>query len=741
MVAAGQAGRIAAVSSPVGEDTLLLRRLRAVEQVSRSFSFDLELLSEEAAIRPEQVLGQRMTVRYQLPAGGTRHFDGLVSRFCWLGGDGRYARYLARVDSWLWYLTRSSDCQIFQNKTVPQIVKEVFAGYPMAELEDRLTASYRSWDYCVQYRESDYDFVNRLLEQEGIYYFFTHASGKHTLILADRDSLAERIKGYDRVPFYPPEDGGIRERDHVSEWLARQEVRSGSCVLRDFDFEKPRADLESRRQAPRPHALAELELYDYPGAYLTADEGEVCSRIRLEETQADQEVLEGAGDVAGLIPGCAFTLTKHPRQDQNREYRVLATSFELTCDEYESRGEPGAGFSHRCAFTAIDSQRSYRPPRITPKPFVQGPQTAIVTGPAGEEIWCDKYGRVKVQFHWDRLGKRDENSSCWVRVSHPWAGKAWGAVAIPRIGQEVIVEFLEGNPDRPIITGRVYNADSMPPYTLPAGAVQSGIKSNSTKGGGGYNEYVMDDTKGTELIREHGQYDKDSTIEHDLREHVLHSRFRDVTVDEQVKIGHDQTFTIGNNQTGTVGVNKVLTIGANHTESIGANMTITIASMLTETVGINYAETVGAAMALTVGALMTETVGASKVQSIGISKNETIGASKSVDVGANQDINVGANQSTDIGGNKSESVGGNKQVAVSGNLSETVEGGHSETVTKAYALQAKTVTVTADDSILIKTGSASISMKKNGDITIEGAKITIKGSGDVIIKGQKILQN
>ena len=466
-------------------------------------------------------------------------------------------------------------------------------------------------------------------------------------------------------------------------------------------------------------------MYDYPGTYLTSDEGELYSRIRLEEAQADQEILEGSGDVAGLIPGCAFSLAKHPRQDQNREYRVLATTFELTNDEYESRGEPGAGFSHHCAFTAIDNQRPYRPPRVTPKPLVQGPQTAIVIGPAGEEIWTDKYGRVKVQFHWDRLGKRDENSSCWVRVSHPWAGKGWGAVAIPRIGQEVIVEFLEGDPDRPIITGRVYNADTMPPYDLPGSAMISGLKSDSTKGGGGYNEYVMDDTKGNELIREHGQYDKDSTIEHDLREHVLNSRFRDVKVDE--------TYTIGNNQTGTVGVNKVLTVGVNHTESIGSNMTINIASMLTETVGINYAETVGAAMELTVGALMTETVGASKIQSIGISKTETVGVNKSVD--------VGANQSTDIGGNKSESVGGNKSIAVDGNLSETVEGQHSEAVTKAYALKAKTVTINADDEVLIKTGSASINMKKNGDITINGKKITIKGSGDVIIKGQKILEN
>ena len=258
---AGQAARIAAVSTSLGEDELLLRRLCAVEHLGRSFTFDLELLSENTAIEHDRLIGQRMTVRYELPDGGTRYFDGLVGRFSCLGGERRYARYHARVDPWLWYLTRSSDCRIFQNKTVPDIVRDVFAGYPIAEYQDRLTATYRVREYCVQYRETDYDFVNRLLEQEGIYYFFTHAKGKHTLILADRDSVPERISGYDRVPFYPPGDAGIRERDHISGWSVLQEVRSGSCVLRDFDFEKPRANLESRRRsagrapAGRPRAL------------------------------------------------------------------------------------------------------------------------------------------------------------------------------------------------------------------------------------------------------------------------------------------------------------------------------------------------------------------------------------------------------------------------------------------------------------------------------------------------------
>jgi type VI secretion system secreted protein VgrG len=550
MVTARQAARIAAVSSALGEDELVLRRLCAVEHVSRSFTFDLELLSENIAIKHEQLLGQRMTVRYELPGGGTRYFDGFVGQFSCLGGEGRYARYRARVDSWLWYLTRSSDCRVFQNKAVPQIVKEVFGKYPIAEFQDRLTANYRVWDYCVQYRETDYDFVNRLLEQEGIYYFFTHEKGKHTLVLADRDSVPEHISGYDRVPFYPPEDGGIRERDHISEWSVLQEVRSGSCMLRDFDFEKPRANLESRRQSARQHALADLELYDYPGTYLTSDEGEVCSRTRLEEAQADQEIVQGSGDVAGLIPGCAFTLTKYPRPDQNREYRVISTTFALTSDEYESRGTVGAGFSHHCSFTATDSQRPYRPPRITPKPTVLGPQTAIVTGPAGEEIWTDKYGRVKVQFHWDRQGKRDENSSCWVRVSHPWAGRGWGAIAVPRIGQEVIVDFLEGDPDRPIITGRVYNAEAMPPYELPGQATMSGLKSDSTKGGGGFNALRFEDRKGSEQVFLHAQKDMDVKVQEKRREWIGQSFHLTVDGEKREKVGQDKYIHVaGNNWT------------------------------------------------------------------------------------------------------------------------------------------------------------------------------------------------
>lgn len=689
------------------------------EELGRPFLIDCDLLSENHGIALESVLGETLTVRCDLPRGGVRHFSGLVSEFRYAGTSGRHASYRCRLSPWLWFLSRASNCRIFQNKTVPDILKQVFDDRGFSDYDrDRLSGGYAQRVYCVQYRESDLNFVSRLMEHEGIHYYFRHGRGKHTLVLFDDNANLDSNPGYAEVPFYPPEDARYRDRDHLSEWSISGEVQPGAVVLRDFDFEKPSANMEARLSRPHGHAHAGMEVYDYPGDYTRKADGDGLSRLRLEQRETGYERAQGRGDVAGLSPGCLFKLTGHPREDYNRDYVVVAASSQVSAQGYESGQGPGeTEVSWSSTLTAIDRRTPCRSRQLTPRPTISGPQTAIVTGPAGEEIWTDRYGRVKVQFHWDREGQYDENSSCWVRVSHPWAGKGWGAVSIPRIGQEVVVDFLEGDPDRPIITGRVYNAESMPPYGLPASAVISGVKSDSTKGGGGYNEYVLDDSKGNELIREHGQYDKDSTIEHDLREHVLNDRHRDVTRDETIDIGRNQTFTIGNDQTGTVMVDKTLTIGSNHTETVGSNMTITVGRMLTETVGINYAETVGAAMELTVGAIMIETIGASKTQSVGM------------------------NKSVDVGGNSSEEVGGDKTVSVDKNLSERIDGDHSETVNKDYALQAKTVTITAEDEITIKVGKAAINMKKNGDIRINGNKIYAKGTGNVTVRGTKVLEN
>ena len=723
---ARQEYRGASVSSPLGDDVLLFWRMDAREEMSRLFEYRLDLLSDNHDLRIEDLLGQSMTVRMVLPEGDTRHLNGLVAQFRYIGTQHRFAHYEVVLRPWLWMLTRTADCRIFQHKTVPVILKEIFDDYGFTDFEERYSGSYQAREYCVQYRESDFDFCSRLMEHEGIFYYFKHENGKHTLVLGDDSTQThETIQNYDEIPYYPPTEGGTRERDHIQHISMGRQVQPGRFTLRDFDFTKPRANLEARRSDPKDHQQADFEVYDYPGCYLEADRGGDVVGLRMEELQTGYGELAGQGDIGGLCPGAVFSMSNCTRSEQNAEFLAVRTDLHLEVDGYESDGGSGNGLYCACSFMAIDSRQPFRPARVTPRPFVQGPQTATVVGPAGEEIHTDEYGRVKCQFHWDREGQYDENSSCWIRVSSPWAGKSWGGISVPRIGQEVIVDFLEGNPDAPIVTGRVYNADNMPPYGLPDQAMLSGMKSNSTKGGGGYNEYVMDDTKGNELIREHGQYDKDSTIENDLREHVLNNRSRDVGVDETIEIGNDQSYTIGNNQTGTVGVDKQVTVGSNHTESIGSNMTIDVGSNLTETVALNYMETVGVAMQLTVGGLMAQTVGATLTQTVGVSKTETIGTSKTVDIGTN----------------KTESVGGNKTVKVDKNLSETVKGQHSENVTKEYTLDAKKVLVTAKDEITLQTGKASISMKKNGDITINGKQITVKGTGNVIVKGKKVLEN
>lgn len=695
--------RTVQVSTPLGEGALLFRRMTAVEELGRLFEFDLELLSRDPQVPFEDLLGQPVTVALELQDGSLRYFNGFVSRFSQAGSVGHFARYHATLRPWLWFLTRTADCRIFQGKTVPDIVKEVFREHGFTDFSEALGGSYRTWDYCVQYRETDFNFVSRLMEQEGIYYYFTHEDGKHTLVLADSPSSHDLIPGYEEIPYYPPSDNVIRE-DHLSGWGLSQEIQPGAYALDDFDFEKPRASLAAKASVSRRHAAASYEVYDYPGEYVQTPDGEAYARVRIEELHARHEQAVGRGNARGIAAGGLFRLAGFPREDQNREYLVVSATHEVEAENYESSGS-GAGGAYACQFGAVGSQQPFRPARITPKPTVQGPQTAVVVGKDGEELWTDQYGRVKVRFHWDRDDeKKGEDSTCWIRVAQVWAGKGWGAIHTPRIGQEVIVEFLEGDPDRPIITGRVYNADNMPPYDLPANQTQSGIKSRSTKRGAGenYNEIRFEDKKGEEELLIHAE--KNQTIE----------------------VENDENHTVGNNRTKTVGVDETTSVGNNETETIGANWSVKVGKNKTETVVINTAETIGVAKELTIGGLYQVTVGAAMNETVGAAKAEEIGAAKAVLVGGNSSEKVGANKSVDAG--KDVSVTAGKDL--------------SEKAGKKMLLE-------AGDEILIKTGSASILMKKDGTIRIEGKDITIKGSGaihvkatkDVVVKGKKILQN
>lgn len=726
--------RLVSISTPLDDGALLFRSMSAREELGRLFECSLELLSEDPNIKLEELLGQPITMTLELGDGAQRYFNGLVTRFSLTGTHGKHLTYHATLRPWFWFLTRKSDCRIFQEKTVPDIIKEVFRDNGFSDFEESLSGSYRTWEYCVQYRETDFNFISRLMEQEGIYYYFKHEDGKHTLIMSDSVSSHEAFENYEEIPYKPTGSSAFDTEDHIETWQLTQAVQPGAYALRDFDFEKPRAKLDSKSSVTRDHQHAEFEVYDYPGEYLSTGDGDNYVSTRIEELQAQYERVEANANARGLAAGYLFTLTEFPRDDQNREYLIVSATHEMSVSTYES-GAGGEDY-YACSIAAMDSKQQFRSQRITPKPAIQGPQTAVVVGKSGEEIWTDKYARVKVQFHWDRVGASDENSSCWVRVANAWAGKKWGGIHIPRMGQEVIVEFLEGDPDRPIITGRVYNADNMPPYELPANATQSGIKSRSAKEGSpdNFNEIRFEDKKGEEEVYIHAEKDQNNTVENNESTSVGTDRSEDVGNDETINIGNNRTETVGTNENITIGADRTETVGSNETISIGSSRSVTIGSNKTETIAINKAETIGVAKELTIGGAYQVTVGAAMNETVGAAKAEEIGGIKSVNVGANSSENIGGNKSVDAGKNISESAG--KDVSISSGKKMTLTAGDD------FALKGdKKGVIEIADQLTIKCGKATIVMKKNGDITINGKKITVKGSGDVIIKGSKVLAN
>jgi type VI secretion system secreted protein VgrG len=525
-----QAARKLGIGTPdLGSEELILQSFDMTDEISRPFVCEVTLYSGNAEIKFDDIVGQNVTLRLdQGEEGGTsiRYINGYVSRFVQGGGRSGDTQHLyyATVVPWLWFLTRATDCKIYQDKTIPEIIEEVFSDFGCSELvEDTLTGTYDKLEYVVQYRETAFNFVSRLMEHEGIYYFFKHENGKHKLVLADAPSAHETVEDYEEIPC---QDTAAATKQGVTEWTHEARLMPGKYSLRDFDFKVPKKDLNSEKSIMGKHTLADFPIFDYPGDYIEKASGDTKAESRMEELAIQHNIFKAKSDARGLVVGCKFKLTGAAREAEDAEYVI--TSMKVSA--YEPL--PGARAEEelfRSEFTCVPADQQIRPTRRTPKPLINGPQTAIVTGPSGEEILTDEHGRVKVHFHWDRWNAFDDKSSCWIRVAQLWAGKSWGAMFIPRVNQEVIVEFLEGDPDRPIITGRVYNGDNTPPYALPGSKNISGIKSDSTKGGGGYNEFSYDDTKGSEKITIHAQKDMTTTVEHDMTDTVKNDRA--ITVD------------------------------------------------------------------------------------------------------------------------------------------------------------------------------------------------------------------
>ncbi|CAI0759517.1 type VI secretion system Vgr family protein [Serratia entomophila] len=529
--------------TPLGQEQLLFYSLEGTEALSALFNFDIELLSKDARLDRKALLGQPLTL--EIPTQGflsaPRCLNGKVTAIAVsseeIGGT-RYAVYKLQVQPDLWPMTKDRNFRIFQEQTVPQIVKTLLSEHHV-QIEDRLTGDYRLWGYCVQYNESSFNFISRLMELEGIYYYFKHEMGKHTLVLGDAPHHHQPYPGYEMIPYHLTPSGGSTSEEGISQWTLSDRVTPGIYSLDDYDFRKPNAWLFQARQNPVSPTPGQIDVYDWPGRYTEHQQGEFYARIRQEAWQAEHQQIKGTATALGIAPGSTFTLYNAPHADDNREYLTLQAKYRLKENRYASGDAQSS--EHRIDFTVLPADIPWHPAQQAPWPKTHGPQTARVVGPAGESIWTDKYGRIKVKFHWDRFGPKDDGSSCWVRVSSAWAGQGYGGVQIPRVNDEVVVDFINGDPDRPIVTGRVYNDASMPPWALPAAATQMGFMSRTKDGtADNANALRFEDKAGAEQVWIQAERNMDTQVKND----------------ESHSIDNDHTHLVGGNQIKRVVLNQ-----------------------------------------------------------------------------------------------------------------------------------------------------------------------------------------
>jgi type VI secretion system secreted protein VgrG len=731
-----KADRPLTVTTPLGPDDLLLKGFTGREAISQLFSFQLDMLADnKTEVSFDKVLGQKLTVHVSMPGGGKRHFNGLCIRFAQGDRDATFTSYSAEIVPDFWKGTRSAQSRIFQHMTVPDILKKVLAQFdPTYELR----GTFNERNFCVQYRESDFNFACRLMEEEGIYWFFKHSDGSHKMVVANTPDSHPDVAGKTKIT-YEDIETGFRDDNRVLDWEKVQELRSGKYTLWDHCFELPHKHLEADKTILDTVAVGKAshklklggndawELYDWPGEYAQRydgvdkgggdrpadvqkifDDNKRTVAIRIQQEALGSLVIRGRSNCPQMASGHKFSLDRH--------FSGEGGPYVLTSVQHSGigAGDYRAGFTgefrYENQFECIPLGLPFRTPQTTPKPVVQGTQSAVVVGPSGEEIFTDKYGRVKVQFHWDREGKHDANSSCWIRVGTSWAGKQWGAISIPRIGQEVLVDFLEGDPDQPIIIGNVYNADMMPPYALPANKTQSGVKSRSSLGGSpaNFNEIRFEDKKGNELLTIHAERNQSISVEADESHSVGHDRSKTVDHDETTHVQHNRTETVDNNET--------ISIHGNRTEIVDKDEAIVIGQNRTETVRTDESLTIGSNQTLTVAAARTMIVGAAETDTIGGALTVTVGGAYVISVGGALEIKVGGTVTISTGSTVMELKGGSAKIS-------------SPKIELAGAQEVK-----------MGSGASSVTVKPDG-VSISGPKINSSAMGIHEISGAVIKLN
>jgi type VI secretion system secreted protein VgrG len=572
MASLSQDTRIGAFQTVLGKDKLGLTKFEGHEGLSELFEYQVECVSDEKGVIDfSKHLGSECHVSIQTNYKGVkRHFHGMMMDARFISkepgeqqGEPGLTTYLLTMRPWLWFLTHTSNCRIFSEKSVDEIIEKVLGKYGFAKFEMRFNDSFPKIEYCVQYRESDFAFVCRLMEEYGIYYHFEHSEEKHLMVMAKGASDQKRKEGKFEMPFYALDVTGLHLEDALTEFTPGQSFKAAQVALIDYDYKKPTAKLDIFAVGSTNYDNHNLELYDYPGGYTQEKEGQDLGLTRLSAEQGAETTANAVGDALTCVPGKIFKLTGHPVDAFNKQYLVRRAQHSYQSQSYHSGSSQGE--ERYSGHYEVQQQTVFHPPFVTQKPVIPGPQTAFV---ASE---MDDQSRVDVIFHWER----DKKHSRYVRIGQGWAGAGWGDFKIPRIGMEVIVEFLNGDPDYPLITGCVYNGDNKPPYDTPT---KSGTKSQNYHSGSGYNELMFDDKDDAQLIRLHAQKDMEGVIEEK----------------ETRSIGIDSSLTIGNKAE--------ITIGNSRTESIGMNSTLTVGSALTETIGMNWTVTSGASISFICGA-------------------------------------------------------------------------------------------------------------------------------------------
>jgi type VI secretion system secreted protein VgrG len=655
-----QANRLLQVTTPLGEDKLVVTGFRGTEQISHLFSFELDLIADNSTtIDFSQLVGKEMTLAVATPGehGSTewRYINGICPSFSEGDRNQQLTSYSAEVVPKVWLLTRVARSRIFQQKSVPDILKQVLQGF---DCDFQLRGKYEPREYCVQYRETDFNFASRLMEDEGIFYFFEHSKTAHKMVIADTPQSHTNVPGLTTAR-YEMIEGGPRIGDHIYQWRKTQAVRASKYTLWDHSFQQPTQNLEAKENILdsvqvgtvthnlKDQANALLEIYDFPGGYAERFDGVSPSggdqparlqkifednkrtvKLRMEAEALPALTVHGTSNCANFVSGHKFKLDRH--FDAQDEYVLVSVKHDGSLGDPYRSGRGDADLTYSNSFTCIPIKLPYRPTRGTPVPFIAGVQNALVTGPSGKEIFIDKYGRVKVQFYWDREGKNDENSSCWIRVAQSFAGKRWGASFWPRLGQEVLVAFVEGDPDQPVIVGSVYNAEQMPPYEgdgLDSKHKRdpnvSGIKSNSTLGGVGFNEFRFDDTKGKEQIFLHAERNFEVTTKNDSLARTYGNRHQIVGYEKDGKKGGDQREMVYQDKHVKVHRNQIEQIGDSMQLLVGGvdcgqgNQDIVIKGTKKESVDKDYSlkvtggrkENIGGGQSLTVGGDQQEKVG------------------------------------------------------------------------------------------------------------------------------------